>query len=181
MQRSAVNKCLRDAFAALDPDSLIDVRYWSETDRIWVSFSDGVSGYLDWKSLGIADRLADLRLESVTIGSGSTTLELSRKNGELFEIDARSIKALLDAPLAKSIYKRGARSDLELGNRIKSARQKARLTQTELGEKIGIDQAILSKLERGRHQPRIDTLRRIADGLDLTVTELLVEEEPVAA
>jgi transcriptional regulator with XRE-family HTH domain len=45
----------------------------------------------------------------------------------------------------------------------------------EVARRTGLDQAVISRLEGGKHQPRLDTLRRIADALGLGVAELLSE------
>lgn len=46
------------------------------------------------------------------------------------------------------------------------AREKRNITQKQLAEKTGIYQADISKIERGLSNPSIDTLKRLADGLD---------------
>ena len=65
------------------------------------------------------------------------------------------------------------REDRAVGETLRTAREKAGLTQTQLGKRTGLDQAVVSRLETGRNRPRIDTLRRIAQGLGLSVSELL--------
>lgn len=52
-----------------------------------------------------------------------------------------------------------------LGYNIKQLRIEKNLTQEELAELIGMDQADLSKLEKGLANPSIKTLNRIAEGL----------------
>ena len=52
-----------------------------------------------------------------------------------------------------------------LGYNIKQLRIEKNLTQEELAELIGMDQADLSKLEKGLANPSIKTLKRIAEGL----------------
>lgn len=178
-KRSAFRECLWEAVSALDPYAITDVRYAHGTDRLWVVFSDGLSGLIDWESLGMTNLLDELRLDSATVGSRGATVEILMRDGESFEIDALSIRALLDAGIAKSISDRASESDRAVGERIRSARRAVGITQKDLGERVGIDQAIISKLERGKHQPRFDTLRRVAEGLDLSVSELLAQEESV--
>ena len=52
-----------------------------------------------------------------------------------------------------------------VGYNIKQLRIEKNLTQEELAELIGMDQADLSKLEKGLANPSIKTLKRIAEGL----------------
>ena len=62
---------------------------------------------------------------------------------------------------------------------VSPARPVGSLDLTEIGRKLelsrrtGFDQAVISRLERGKHRPRIDTLRRIARALDMTVSQVL--------
>lgn len=47
------------------------------------------------------------------------------------------------------------------------AREKRNMTQKQLAEKTGIYQADISKIERGLANPSVDTLKRLADGLEM--------------
>ena len=58
------------------------------------------------------------------------------------------------------------------GERIKAARKRAGLTQKELGEKLGIAYQTLAQWETGARKPKAETLRRIADALDVTMMDL---------
>ena len=50
---------------------------------------------------------------------------------------------------------------------IIEARKKNNLTQKQLAEKTGIDQADISKIETGNANPTIHMLQRLADGMDM--------------
>ncbi|KPK79790.1 MAG: hypothetical protein AMS25_11360 [Gemmatimonas sp. SM23_52] len=64
-------------------------------------------------------------------------------------------------------------SDEAVGRRVRAARKYAGLTQVELGERADLDQAVISRLENGTHQPRVDTLERVAAALDMSLADLL--------
>ena len=66
--------------------------------------------------------------------------------------------------------------DTTLSTRLRVARQAAALTQTELAKRIGSDQAIISRLERGESMGTPDVLRAIGKELKVTVTYLLGED-----
>lgn len=51
---------------------------------------------------------------------------------------------------------------------IESRREKC-LTQQQLAERTGINQADISKIERGNANPSIKTLKRLADAMDMNV------------
>ncbi|BBL69819.1 hypothetical protein MoryE10_04250 [Methylogaea oryzae] len=60
-----------------------------------------------------------------------------------------------------------------LGERIKRAREERRLTQKQLGEMVGIDQAHISRLERGEKGMAIDSLAAIAKALHVSLSDIM--------
>ena len=62
---------------------------------------------------------------------------------------------------------------MSMGEQIKTARQLRGFTQEELGERCGIDAANIRKYESGKQIPRIATLQKIAEALDLPVSSFL--------
>ncbi len=64
-----------------------------------------------------------------------------------------------------------------LAERLRILRARKGLTLTEASERIGITRHTLRSLERGGQDPHYPTLRKIAEGYDVPVEELL--EEPV--
>ena len=59
------------------------------------------------------------------------------------------------------------------GQRIKAARKNAKMTQKELGQKLGISSQSIAQWENDLRNPKIETLQRIADALDVSVDYLL--------
>ena len=55
------------------------------------------------------------------------------------------------------------------GQIIEQARKKAKLTQSELAEKLGSSKSYISRVETGRTEPKISTFYRIASALGLSV------------
>ena len=49
------------------------------------------------------------------------------------------------------------------------ARQRAKLSQRELAERMGVKQPVVGRLEGGRHDPRLDTIVRAAGALGCDV------------
>ena len=58
---------LLKAASALEPHSLIDVRYSSLTTQLWVQFSDGLFGLVLWGELGLQDQVRSLMLQTATL------------------------------------------------------------------------------------------------------------------
>ena len=56
-----------------------------------------------------------------------------------------------------------------LGRDLAAARAAAHLTQPELAGKAGVQQADISRIERGLGNPTRDTLLKIADALDVRI------------
>jgi transcriptional regulator with XRE-family HTH domain len=62
--------------------------------------------------------------------------------------------------------------NVRLGRRVRALRKKRRLTQEQLGERAGIAAKYLGSLERGRENPTVRTLAKIAKALGVELTEL---------
>jgi transcriptional regulator with XRE-family HTH domain len=52
------------------------------------------------------------------------------------------------------------------GRMLRDARRRAELTQRELAAKSGIPQETIARIERGRADPRLNTLDRLLSGCD---------------
>jgi transcriptional regulator with XRE-family HTH domain len=55
----------------------------------------------------------------------------------------------------------------QIGIKIKKARLKAKLSQATLAERLGMSRGSYVRIEKGKTNVTIESLRRIADGLDL--------------
>lgn len=67
------------------------------------------------------------------------------------------------------------------GALIRALRQQKNLTQRQLADAIGVSDKAVSKWERGRSHPDVETLQRLADALGVELTELLDETPPADA
>jgi HTH-type transcriptional regulator/antitoxin HipB len=63
-----------------------------------------------------------------------------------------------------------ARTAREIGAIVRRARRNAGLTQTELGKRIGLRQATISKLEKGEPATQLSTLLDALTALRLEIT-----------
>lgn len=70
---------------------------------------------------------------------------------------------------------------MDLGGRLRAVRTARRLTLEQLGQASGLPPGSLSRFERGRTTPSIETLERIAGALGMSVAALIADEEPAAA
>ena len=68
-----------------------------------------------------------------------------------------------------------------LGATIRHLREASRLTQKQLGQIAGMQEAAVGRLEKNPdNRPRLDTLQKLAGALGVTVAEL-VKDVPVIA
>lgn len=65
------------------------------------------------------------------------------------------------------------KKEYELIEQIVVMRKKLNITQVELAKKAQVSQQAISRLEKEKHIPNLDTLLRIVDGLGL---KLVLEE-----
>ncbi|MBQ9488646.1 MAG: helix-turn-helix transcriptional regulator [Lachnospiraceae bacterium] len=59
--------------------------------------------------------------------------------------------------------------EMEVIRAILEARTSQNLTQKELAERTGIHQSDISKLENGTRNPSVNLLRRLAEGMGMTL------------
>jgi transcriptional regulator with XRE-family HTH domain len=64
------------------------------------------------------------------------------------------------------------KGNVALGEAIRELRMEVGLTQEELAHRTGITVSQVSRIERGQVDPRWTTVKRIAHGLGLRLTEL---------
>lgn len=68
---------------------------------------------------------------------------------------------------------------MKIGQKIKEARNRKKLTQQELGELIGVQKSAIAKYESGRVvNIKRSTLQKIASALDIRPSELIFESSP---
>lgn len=64
-----------------------------------------------------------------------------------------------------------------LGEAVRAQREGLGLTQDALAARCKINRSYLGDLEAGNRNPSLDTLTRLARGLDIALSELLAEAE----
>ena len=63
----------------------------------------------------------------------------------------------------------GIRPEMDVIRAIVDARTSRNLTQKELAERTGINQADISKIENGTRNPSVNLLKRLADGMGMAL------------
>lgn len=61
---------------------------------------------------------------------------------------------------------------MNLGNNIRKLRMDKGWTQTELGQKVGVDQKVITSYERGVSNPPLENLLKLAATFEVSLDEL---------
>src|ERR687889_1987286 len=64
-----------------------------------------------------------------------------------------------------------------LGTRVKELRRRGGLTLEDLAERAGVSRAMISKLERGEKNPTLVVAAKVAEGLGVSLSQLVGVEE----
>ncbi len=78
-------------------------------------------------------------------------------------------KQLFKDPKVKAVYD-ALEDEFRLIDKLIAARQKKKLTQAELAQKLGMKQAAIARLESGASNPSYKTLSKVAKALDKKVS-----------
>ena len=79
---------------------------------------------------------------------------------------------------ADSLKKEGRMKARELGARIMQYRERRRLSITQLANLLGVDYMQISRYEKGKSMPSLETAVRLAGVLGISLDELATGSEP---
>ncbi|MGO4571036.1 helix-turn-helix domain-containing protein [Microvirga sp. 2TAF3] len=68
-----------------------------------------------------------------------------------------------------------------IGPAVRKHREILRLSQEELGDRAGLDRTYIGQVERGRRNPTMVSLQRIAHGLGIELDVLIATARELAA
>ncbi|MEX2531080.1 MAG: helix-turn-helix domain-containing protein [Gemmatimonadota bacterium] len=178
-----------DLLFLLAPEALLEARFLGHPNRILLRFGDDLTVAIRPEALGLGARLGQLLLDSATPSPDGRSLhitEVSLTGGPTREhqgvaLDSKTVRRIAEdtaaeGPVLDVMATPESLPDedpVPFGVRLKTARTGAGLTQKELGSRSGMDQSVISNLERGIHEPRLATIKRLAEGLGLSSAVLL--------
>lgn len=67
---------------------------------------------------------------------------------------------------------------MTIGENIRKFRKERKLTQKQLGDRCGIDEANIRKYENGKQNPKLETIQKIAEALNIPWEVLLSNTSP---
>lgn len=64
---------------------------------------------------------------------------------------------------------------MDIGNRLKTVRQQAQLSQRELAKRSGVTNGFISQVEKNQVSPSIGSLKKLLDGLPMSLAEFFAD------
>ena len=69
-------------------------------------------------------------------------------------------------------------TEKELGERLKNIRKVRNISKFRLADMMGTEQSTIAKLENGAGYPKLPTLYKISEALNISVSDILAESPP---
>ncbi len=69
-------------------------------------------------------------------------------------------------------------NDPEIGSRLRAIREQRGLSQRELARRAGVTNATISLIEKNKSSPSVSSLKKVLDGLPMTLAEFFALEVP---
>ena len=94
----------------------------------------------------------------------------------------RTFDDMLSKQLQDEVFKKeydAIQPEMDVIRAIVDARTSQNMTQKELAERTGINQADISKLENGTRNPSVNLLKRLADGMGMALKIEFVPKQKV--
>lgn len=72
-------------------------------------------------------------------------------------------------------FKKKVGENMTFGENLRNTREKLGLSQRALGERLGVTQQTIAQYEKAVEQPKLKTVRRLADALDVPLYKLVTD------
>ena len=110
-----------------------------------------------------------------SVTSAVEGMQLGVRNYLTKPVSPRALVEAVEAVLAEDglLINTEERLVVEVGRRLKTARQAADLTMKQVGDRIGMSQALISQIEAGLSPPTLATLFRMSRALQVKLSDLL--------
>jgi DNA-binding XRE family transcriptional regulator len=170
--RPLMQQYFRGFIERLQPDRVRTARFSPIDGILWLEFGDGLNRAIKWDSLPFARELKVTPLSASAREHGQS-VQLVDAEGREMDIDAGALRAVVDPDHLRLIEGENGDLRLQMGARLRRVREQSGLSQQLVSERGGVAQESLSRIENGRRDPRLETLRKLAKGMDMTLPELL--------
>ncbi len=163
---------LRDLLQRFEPDVVCDAAFAQDDGVLWVEFGDGLKRAIPWEELSFS-RTIDSEPVSASPSPHQDSIVVSCEDGREFEVDGAALRSTLEPSYRKRLSFSTVKLSERVGETLRGIREDANLTQEELAERSDLDQATLSRIETGKREPRLSTLKKLAQGLGVALPSLL--------
>lgn len=163
---------LRDLLQQLEPDVVCDAAFAQDDGVLWVEFGDGLKRAIPWEELSFSKAI-DSEPVSASPSSHQDSIVITCEDGRDFEVDGAALRSVLEPSYRKRLSSSTTKLSERVGVTLRGIREEASLTQEELAERSDLDQATLSRIETGKREPRLRTLKKLARGLGVELPALL--------
>lgn len=167
-----IQNYFRPLVDSLGADRIRSARFAEADSLLWVEFGDGLERGVRFETLPFAARVDFTPVSASASEHGQSVLFLDAAGGEL-DVDAGALRAAVDPTHREQIELQDALEREAVGDRIRRVRERSGLSQEELSIRSGVPQESLSRLENGRRDPRMETLRKLAAGYGLELGDFL--------
>ncbi len=141
---------------------------------VQLSFADGCKGMIPYSDI---DEISDATdLSSLELPNPYQMI-LNTVNGEHIEIPWDFARHYCDESYRSTVEAIAMHGRRTLGERLRTLRDSAGLTQEQLARAANIGRVTLVRIENGEQTPRVKTLAAIAETLGKRVSDVLVEPE----
>ena len=156
---------------SIDPCCVNEARFVSMDSVLDLRFEDGLERAVHWADLPFARRLG-IAPVAASVGLGKESVTLVDQTGVEMDVSGESLRAALDEEYRARLLSADDDERRIVGARLRTVRE-------SLGEPVGVSrrsgiaQESLSRIEMGRRDPRLGTLRRLARGMGLSLDQLM--------
>lgn len=143
---------------------LVAARLLHGSRELEVRFRFGQTYRLDPAALGLEGRVI-----LATLGDDPRTIVVGLAKGAMVDVPSTAVLALAE-PAYRAALTRKATT---VGERVRAIRKAQGRTAMEVAAASGMARSNFARLEAGKHEPRLDTLRRVADALGVPADALI--------
>lgn len=149
-----------------------DVQAAARRDRlIEVAFANGDVVLVDPASLGVTGDF------TVDVAEGGAAVMVRTRDAER-EIDWMVIRSATDPEFARALRERDAEEARRIGRRLRALRENRGMSQKAVAAVVGMPTPQLAKLEQGKTDMRISTLRSLLRALGASFADIADPDAP---
>jgi len=152
---------------------MVSVAYAEGDTGVFVRFRDERTAFVPFSRYVRRDLHEHIQPRRSRICNASNVLCIPVDDGTDYSIDHLTIRASADLDILHRLKAMELAYAKGCGKTVRSIRRDKGWTQSQLSHRSGLDQAVISKLERGVHSPKLGTLDRIARAFGVDAFYLL--------